>query len=600
MRSLFSNAFGFRPADPASPDERPETRRDRAIAINARFMAAASLIGMAVGLYLLPRGELLPFVLCVIGGVGGVLTLNAHGEKRLDLAASVQVYALMLDAALLTLADPAVFDFGLALAVLGPILAVTLRAGLAPAISLGLLALIVIIDVTGGSWTGVLPPALLMTGPAMASLAFAMALLLLAQSASRMTGLFDVQAYGQSNAYRHIVESINGAVLRFGVEGNLAFASRSVEALLGAPRYALAGTGIVDRIHVLDRPAYLTAFAEANRDGKTRAIEVRMRRDEPETNGPPQFLWIEVAMSPLRGPGSDSEQSEVVMMLRDVTARHDQEIEMQEARRVAEAASIAKSRFLATIGHELRTPLNAIVGFSEMMTSGVVGELNAAHREYAMIIQQSGRHLIEVVQMLLDMSRIEAGKFELQAEPFEPQSLIDPCFRMVDQLARDKHVRLMTDLPRMLPMVTADERVCRQILINLLSNAIKFSHDKGAVVVAMKRQGGHLNISVTDKGIGMDAEAVERIGEPFFQANEGLSRRYEGTGLGLSIVKGLVDLHEGTLHATSTPGEGTTITVLLPLNGPATKNVETSPVTQLHRDPVVPMPQWQDENRKAL
>jgi two-component system, cell cycle sensor histidine kinase DivJ len=140
------------------------------------------------------------------------------------------------------------------------------------------------------------------------------------------------------------------------------------------------------------------------------------------------------------------------------------------------------------------------------------------------------------------------------------------------------------------------------VLINLLSNAIKFSHEGGIVTVAMKRQGTHLSIAVTDQGIGMDAAALARIGEPFFQVQDGLSRRYEGTGLGLSIVKGLVDLHEGTLKAMSVPGEGTTITVLLPLNGPETKRAETAQVTQItSREPVVARnSEWPDEKRRAL
>ncbi len=119
----------------------------------------------------------------------------------------------------------------------------------------------------------------------------------------------------------------------------------------------------------------------------------------------------------------------MVVLLRDVTERHDHDIELQRARKAAEEASIAKSRFLATIGHELRTPLNAIVGFSEMMTSGVVGELSPQHKEYATLIHQSGQHLIEVVKMLLDMSRLEAGKFELQTEAFAPDTLVEPCLQ---------------------------------------------------------------------------------------------------------------------------------------------------------------------------
>jgi cell cycle sensor histidine kinase DivJ len=153
-----------------------------------------------------------------------------------------------------------------------------------------------------------------------------------------------------------------------------------------------------------------------------------------------------------------------------------------------------------------------------------------------------------------------------------------------------------------LPSVTGDERACRQVLINLLSNAIKFSHEGGVVTVAMKRQGTLLNLSVTDRGIGMDRDAVGRIGEAFFQAQDGLARRYEGTGLGLSIVKGLVDLHGGTLRAISSPGEGTTITVLLPLNGPETKTAETRDVTPIVREtpPVTQMPEWPDEKRRVV
>ena len=290
------------------------------------------------------------------------------------------------------------------------------------------------------------------------------------------------------------------------------------------------------------------------------------------------------------------------MLLRDVTERHDYMHELQRARKLAEEASSAKSRFLATIGHELRTPLNAIVGFSEMMTSGVVGELSPQHKEYATLIQQSGHHLIDVVKMLLDMSRLEAGKFELTTEPIAPESLVEPCLKMVDAMARDKSVRLMTDIPRSLPMLIADERACRQILINLLSNAVKFSNEHSVVTLAMKRQGRHLAISVADHGIGMGEESVSRIGEPFFQAQDGLARRYEGTGLGLSIVKGLVELHDGTLHASSSPGEGTVMTVLLPINGPETKVEETAAVTPLHRDPVQQqMPTtWHDERKRAL
>jgi cell cycle sensor histidine kinase DivJ len=144
--------------------------------------------------------------------------------------------------------------------------------------------------------------------------------------------------------------------------------------------------------------------------------------------------------------------------------------------------------------------------------------------------------------------------------------------------------------------------VCRQILINLLSNAVKFSRDGGTVTVSMKRQGQNLAIAVIDSGVGMGPEAIERIGEPFFQAQDGLARSYEGTGLGLSIVKGLVELHKGKLHVISTLGQGTVMTVFLPINGPAIKlGEEGGSVTPFHREPVQNQTvTWHDEKRKAL
>ena len=398
------------------------------------------------------------------------------------------------------------------------------------------------------------------------------------------------------------MNEVQDAVMRFGSDGAVLFTSQSAEKLFGCYRYELTGTGLVDRIHVLDRPTYMTAFSEANHAGAGRVVEVRMRRDEPaEPTRVPEFIWVEVSLTPVIDSELKEPRHEVVALLRNVTDRHAYEIEMRDARRAAEDASNAKSRFLATIGHELRTPLNAIVGFSEMMTSGVVGELSPAHREYASIIHQSGHHLLDVVKMLLDMSRLEAGKFELQTELFDPAALVEPCFKMVETMARTREVQLVSDLPRLLPQLTADERAVRQIVINLLSNAVKFSQERGVVTLSIKRQGSLINISVADRGIGMDSDAVSRIGEPFFQVQDGLARRYEGTGLGLSIVKGLVDLHEGTLKAMSSPGEGTTITVLLPLNGPATKRTETGEVTPLVREPqVAQTSQWHEEKRRAL
>jgi cell cycle sensor histidine kinase DivJ len=344
----------------------------------------------------------------------------------------------------------------------------------------------------------------------------------------------------------------------------------------------------------------MTAFADAAHAGRARKIEIRVRRDTA-AGKTPTFVWIEMGLSPVLDGEDAVGRHEVVVLLRDITDRRDQENAMQAARKAAETASEAKSRFLATIGHELRTPLNAIIGFSEMMTSNIGGELSPMHREYAGLIHNSGTHLIGIVGMLLDMSRLEAGKFELRTESFSPEALLDPCLSMIGPLAQAKNLTLRPDLQRGLPTIIADERACRQILINLLSNAVKFSHEGGAIDVTMKRQGSWLNISVADQGIGMAPEAVARVGEPFFQAQDGLARRYEGTGLGLSIVKGLIDLHQGALRVTAEAGNGTTMTVLLPINGPETKMPESERVAPLHREaeaPVVADP-WPEQRRSA-
>jgi cell cycle sensor histidine kinase DivJ len=601
MRSLISWVTGGQ-RPPAASGGRPEELRRRTLATNSRIILGISAAGLPPALFLLLAGMQLPFVLAMLGLGVGFLTLALHHRGQYERAAAGQVYGTLLTGLLLTIVDPALADFGLAIALLAPVHASLLTR--TPVKKRSWAALVVVVGFASLSSIGLLhwPEAFRPEFGLVAGLAFLATALMVAHSANRLNSVFEVYEKAQINAYRHLIEHVQDAVMRFSSDGTMLFASRSSEKLFSCHRYELTGSGLIDRMHVLDRPLYLTAFSGANVDGKARTVEVRMRRDDPAAPaGVPQFAWIEVALSPVIDTERAAERHEVVALMRDVTARKDQESEMLGARKLAEEASLAKSRFLATVGHELRTPLNAIVGFSEMMTSGVVGELPPAHKEYAGLIHQSGRHLIEIVNMLLDMSRIEAGKFELQAEPFQPEGLVEPCLQMVDAMARGKSVRLMTDILPGLPQIVADERACRQIMINLLSNAVKFSHEHSVVRVSMKRQGRHINISVEDKGIGMNEDAVSRLGEPFFQANDGLDRRYEGTGLGLSIVKGLVELHDGTLHAQSTPGEGTTMTVLLPINGPATKVVETGTVTPLHREPATQqMPEWRDERKRAL
>lgn len=601
MRNLLSLGKNRETSSAGVPLGRPDALMRVTLAMNARIAIAGAGLLMPVALYAAIHGTALPLVLAAIGLATGFLTLMLHHRAAYNAAAVGQVLGIMCTGGILAVADPAVVDFGLAVALLGPIHA-SLLSGTWRKPAWALLGVVFCLGLARGAgviaWPEAYQPAFRIAG----GLTFAMAGLIVAYTANRLNTAFEVYDRAQINAYRHLLEHIQDAVMRFTSEGELLFASRSSETLLGCKRYELSGNGLLERIHVLDRPAYLTAFADANQGSRARTVEIRMRRDGGEQARAAQFIWVEVALSPVIEGDVEAREGrhEVVALLRDVSDRRDQENEMRAARQAAEEASEAKSRFLATIGHELRTPLNAIVGFSEMMTGNIGGQLSAPHREYAELIHKSGSHLISVVGMLLDMSRIEAGKFELSTESFPPEALVEPCLNMVDALARDKQIKFVSQLAGNLPQIVADERACRQILINLLSNAIKFSHQNGVVTIAMKRQGDFLNLSVSDGGIGMTADAVSRIGEPFFQAQDGLSRRYEGTGLGLSIVKGLVDLHQGALRVSSEPGHGTTMAVLLPINGPETKMPETSSVTPLRREAVAqPEVQWPEQKRSA-
>ena len=602
MRSLFSfGASKEMSLAIAGTGHRPEMLRRKTLANNSRLTIALAALVMPFAIYWLVTGTALPFILAAIGLASGMITLSLHQRQQFEPAAAGQVYTMLVIGLLLTLADTRLGDAGLAIALMAPVLASLLGRAwlrkqswlmLAGVIGLGALGAIFALP------TIPIQPDVLM---ATAAVAFIASVTVVIHTANRINAAYEVYDKAQVTAYRHLIEHVQDAVIRFSSDGDVLLASRSSETLFGCRRYELTGSGLAERLHVLDRPAYLTAFADANQGGKSRVIEVRMRQDDSRSmSSVPRFIWVEISLSPVLDIETAGQRHEVVALLRDVTGRKDSEAEMADARRNAEEASEAKSRFLATIGHELRTPLNAVVGFSEMMTSGIGGELSPTHREYAGLIHQSGKHLLEVVRMLLDMSRIEAGKFELQSEPFVVQDLVEPCFAMVEAMAQERDVRLVADLGRGLPMLVADERACRQILLNLLSNAIKFSHPGGTVTVTLKRQGQSLNLSVSDKGVGMAPESLKRIGEPFFQAQDGLSRRYEGTGLGLSIVKGLVDLHDGTLRAMSEIGAGTTVTVLLPINGPAIKTEETATITTLRPEPAAaPITSWQDEKRKA-
>ena len=398
-----------------------------------------------------------------------------------------------------------------------------------------------------------------------------------------------------------LAEHIADAVLRYSENGQLVFVSSSTKALLGCQKFELSGSGLANRTHVMDRPLFLTSFADARAGGTKRQAEVRMRRDNALSGQvAPEFIWVEASFSPVSTNASNDKSHELIVLIRDISRRKANEERLIEAQEIAESASMAKSQFLATIGHELRTPLNAIVGFSELLKNDVGGQLEPVQAEYADLVGQSGRHLLEVINSLLDMSKIEAGKFELDAVGFEPESLVAPCLQMISKSAREKNIDIEVKLGKLMPEIVADERACRQIILNLLSNAVKFSSPGGSIVWSMKRQRNCLNMTIKDTGIGMSDDYLSQLGEPFSQAHSGAGRRFEGTGLGISIVKGLIELHKGSFKATSRIGEGTSISVLLPIQGPESVQKPETGITPLHaKTEQKPGKLWPEQKRVA-
>src|SRR5471032_1306642 len=265
-------------------------------------------------------------------------------------------------------------------------------------------------------------------------------------------------------------------------------------------------------------------------------------------------------------PLEQAAESEVVAVMRDVTDRKVQEQALDLARTAAEQADASKSRFLATMSHELRTPLNAIIGFSEMIAQEDVLMIDAIMRkEYAQLINDSGQHLLSVVNGILDMSKMESGNFEISPEPFAPRAALVNCCNLLALKARENGIELVTRVPEDLPEMTGDPRAFKQVVLNLVSNAIKFTERGGKVTASAGVEGARLVLRITDTGVGIAADDLKRIGDPFFQAGKTYQRRHEGTGLGLSIVKSLVGLHSGEMTVQSKIDEGTTVTVALPL-----------------------------------
>ena len=351
--------------------------------------------------------------------------------------------------------------------------------------------------------------------------------------------------------YRFLADHAMDLITRHSSDGRIRFASPAALTLLGRSPQSVVGLAPADLVAPDDLPALNAALMESSYFGRAACAEVRLRQADDT------LLWAEIRCRPV------SEGGDIVAVTRDISAAKSQERALVEARDAALDASRAKSRFLANMSHELRTPLNAIIGFSEMMTREMFGEIGPRYQEYSRLIHESGSHLLELINSVLDMSKIEAGKFELSEELFNLQDVAESALRFLKGQAERAQVALVLDITPPARLAWGDRRAVKQILVNLLSNGVKYTPPGGEVRITARIDCG-IQIVVRDTGTGISAADLERLGKPFEQVESAETRGKEGTGLGLALVKALAALHGGEASMASALGEGTTVTVRLP------------------------------------
>ena len=327
--------------------------------------------------------------------------------------------------------------------------------------------------------------------------------------------------------------------------------------LVGRPDDSLIGLTDYDIV-----PREQAAFFQ-NIDRKVLATGAPHETEEMLTSADGAEYWLFTRKSMVKVA---SGERYLVGIISDITVRKRMEKDLVAAKLQAEDANRAKSMFLANMSHELRTPLNAVIGFAEIIKDELLGAINEPrYRDYAADIHNSGKHLLQLINDILDMTKVEAGTYELREDVCDVAKLVGDTVALVRNLALQNELTVRVDVPQDIPFLFADERGVRQVLVNVLSNAIKFTPKGGDVAVSARLEpDGMIALAVVDTGIGMAQDDIPQALTPFRQLEGSHGRKYEGTGLGLSLIKAMLDLHEGCLHVDSKLGAGTTVTAKFP------------------------------------
>ncbi len=385
--------------------------------------------------------------------------------------------------------------------------------------------------------------------------------------------------------YRTIWENAAGGIFQLTEEGQYLSVNPAMARILGydSPDTMLKNIRNAHKEVYVDQNDHRRFLREVERATKARATEAEVRKRDGS------HIWVYENVRAVR-----DEEGGILYLegsMEDITERKNSDIHLRQAKMESDLANRAKSEFLANMSHELRTPLNAIIGFAEIIKNEVFGPIEKkAYWEYACDIYESGRHLLHVINEILDVSRIEAGERQLSEAVVDLKKLVKSATGLMNSKAESSELTITDMLPEDLPSIVAEELAIKQVIINILSNAIKFTQSGGRITIngAYHESSGELHLSVTDTGVGLDDFEITKALSPFGQVNSSLSRSESGTGLGLTLVDSLMKLHNGRVDLVSQKGVGTTVTLIFPEGRVAVSKIEKKETLELPMEAELP------------